>query len=110
MHFNSVDLEDAADAGLAYLMRVKQFELLGALVEVVAQGDAVLPFLDFPALSPELDINGVAGLEHPSPCNAIQCENSKLCENDSIPRQRHIRRSLSSAKEKEFVYLQKFKT
>ena len=36
MHRNSVDLEDAADACLAYLMRVEQFELLGALVEVVA--------------------------------------------------------------------------
>ena len=66
MYWYSVDLEDAADAGLAYLVRVKQFELLGALVEVVAQGDAVAPALDFPALGPELDINRVAGLEHPA--------------------------------------------
>ena len=64
MHRNSVDLEDAADAGLAYLMRVKQFELLGALIEVIAQGDAVLPFLDLSALGPELEVNGVARLEH----------------------------------------------
>ena len=48
MYWYSVDLEDAADAGLAYLVRVKQFELLGALVEVVAQGDAVAPALDLP--------------------------------------------------------------
>ena len=48
MYFEAVDLEDAADAGLAYLMRVKQFELLGSLVEVVTQGDAVAPALDFP--------------------------------------------------------------
>ncbi len=48
MYWYSVDLEDAADAGLAYLVRVEQFELLGALVEVVAQGDAVAPALDFP--------------------------------------------------------------
>ena len=65
-HFESINLEDAADAGLAYLVRVEQFELLGALVEVVAQGDAVAPALDLPALGPELDINRVAGLEHPA--------------------------------------------
>ena len=63
MYFEAVDLEDAADAGLAYLMRVKQLELLGALVEVVAKGDAVAPALDFPALSPELQVNRVADLE-----------------------------------------------
>ena len=63
MYFEAVDLEDAADAGLAYLMRVKQLELLGALVEVVAQGDAVAPALDFPALGPELQVNRVANLE-----------------------------------------------
>ena len=34
MNFQAVDLEDAADAGLAYLMRVEQFELLGALIVV----------------------------------------------------------------------------
>ena len=90
-------------------MRVEQFELLRAKVEAIAQGDAVAPALDRPAYCPKVDVNRVVGLEHPTPCNAIQCENSKLCENDSIPRQSHIRRSLSSAKEKEFVYLQKFK-
>jgi len=34
MNFQAVDLEDAADAGLAYLVRVEQFELLGALIVV----------------------------------------------------------------------------
>ena len=66
MHFHAINLEDAADACLAYLVRVKQFELLGALVEVVAQGDAVAPALDLPALGPELEVNRVAGLEHPA--------------------------------------------
>ena len=66
MYWYSVDLEDAADAGLAYLVRVEQFELLGALIEVVAQGDAVAPALDLPALGPELQVNRVAGLEHPA--------------------------------------------
>ena len=45
-------------------MRVKQLELLGALIEIVAQGDAVAPALDLPALRPELQVNGVASLEH----------------------------------------------
>ena len=63
MYFEAVDLEDAADAGLAYLMRVEQLELLGALVEVVAQGDAVAPALDLPALRPKLQVNRVANLE-----------------------------------------------
>ena len=65
-HFQAVDLEDTADAGLAYLVRVQQFELLGALVEVVAQGDAVAPALDLPALGPEFQVNRVACLEHSS--------------------------------------------
>ena len=47
-HVQAVDFEDAADAGLAYLVRVEQLELLGALVEVVTQGDAVAPALDLP--------------------------------------------------------------
>ena len=44
-------------------MRAKQLELLGALVEVVAQRDAVAPALDFPALGPELQIDRVTSLE-----------------------------------------------
>ena len=64
MYWYSVDLEDAADAGLAYLVRVEQFELLGALVEVVAQGDAVAPALDLPALGPEFQVNRVACFQH----------------------------------------------
>ena len=65
MYFQAVDLEDAADASLAYLMRVKQFELLGSLVEVVTQGDAVEPAPDIPR-SWSKAINQVAGLEHPA--------------------------------------------
>ena len=47
-------------------MRVEQLELLGALIEVVTQGDAVAPALDLPALGPELEVNRVARLEHPA--------------------------------------------
>ena len=48
------------------MLTVEQFELLGALIEVVAQGDAVAPALDLPTLGPELQVNRVAGLEHPA--------------------------------------------
>ena len=68
MNGYTVDLEDAADACLAYLVRVEQFELLGALIEVVAQGDAVAPALDLPALGPELQVNRVAGFQHSAQC------------------------------------------
>ena len=47
-------------------MRVQQLELLGALIEIVSQGNAVAPALDLPAFRPKLDVNGVARLEHPA--------------------------------------------
>ena len=63
---NTVNLENTHQTGSANLSAVEQLELLGALVEVVAQRDAVAPALDFPALGPELQVNRVAGLEHPA--------------------------------------------
>ena len=66
MHLYSVNLENTYQTGSANLSAVEQFELLGALIEVVAQGDAVAPALDLPALGPELEVNRVAGLEHPA--------------------------------------------
>ena len=48
------------------LVRVEELDLLGALVEVVTQGDAVAPALDLPALGPELQVKRVSGLEHPA--------------------------------------------
>jgi len=50
------------------LLTVEQFELLGALIEVVAQGDAVAPALDLPALGPELQVNRVTGFQHSAQC------------------------------------------
>ena len=63
---NTADLEDAANASPVYLIRVEQLELLGSLIKVVAQGDAVAPASDLPALGPELNVNRVTGLEHPA--------------------------------------------
>ena len=66
MHLYSVNLEYAHVTDLPDLARVKQFHLARALIEVVVQGDAVAPALDLPALGPELQVNRVAGLEHPA--------------------------------------------
>ena len=65
-YFQIINAENAADAGLAYLMRVEQLKLLGALIEIIAQGDAVAPALDLPALCPEFQVNRITGLEHPA--------------------------------------------
>ena len=65
MNGYTVDLEDAHITDLADLVRIQQFHLACALIEVVAQGDAVAPALDLPALGPELDVHRVIGLEHP---------------------------------------------
>ena len=63
-HFHVINAEHADQSGRSDLPAVKQFELLGALIEVVAQGNAVLPFLNFPAFRPKLQVNGIASLEH----------------------------------------------
>ena len=65
---NTVNLENTYQTGCANLPAVEQLELLGALVEVVAQGDAVAPALDLPALGPELQVNRVAGFQHSAQC------------------------------------------
>jgi len=70
---NTVNLENTYQTGSANLSAVEQFELLGALVEVVAQGDAVAPALDFPALGPELQVNRVARARHASQSRKMNC-------------------------------------
>ena len=64
MHFNAVYFKDADIADLADLSAVEQFDLSCSLVEIVAERNAVAPFLDFSAFRPELDVNGVARFEH----------------------------------------------
>ena len=64
MHGNAINLEHTDQSGGPDLPAVQQLELLGALIEIVAQWDAVAPALDLPTLSPELEVNGVARLEH----------------------------------------------
>ena len=63
-HFHIINAEHADQTGCTNLAAVKQFELLSALIEILAQGDAVLLFLDFPTLRPKFDVNAVARLEY----------------------------------------------
>lgn len=63
-HFQIINHEYAALAGCPDLAAVKQLELLGALIEVVSQRDAVFPFLDFAALCPELNIYWITCFQH----------------------------------------------
>ena len=66
MHLYSVNLEYAHIKDPPDLARVKQFHLARALIVIIAQGDPVLAQLHPPALGPELQVNRVAGLEHPA--------------------------------------------
>ena len=64
MNLNAVDFKDTDITHLADLPAVEQFHLASALIEIVAQGDAVAPALDLLAFRPGLDVNGVARFEH----------------------------------------------
>lgn len=63
-HFHIIHRKHAHQAGLPDLVAVQQFELLRALVEIIAQRYAVSPLLDFTALDPQLYIHWVASFEH----------------------------------------------
>ena len=63
-HDHVINAEHADQSGGPDLSAVQELELLGALMEVVAQGDAVAPALDLPALGPEFDVHRIARLEH----------------------------------------------
>ena len=52
MNGDAVDLKNTDITDLPDLVRVQEFHLAGTLIEIVAQGDAVAPALDFPALCP----------------------------------------------------------
>ena len=63
-HLKIIDRENAANSCLANLPGVEQLELLGAFVEIVAERNAISPFLDLSRFGPELEVDGVTGLEH----------------------------------------------
>ena len=86
MYRNSVNFENADITHLADLPAVEQFHLACALIEIVAERNAISPLLDldnllslgnvqaslhcarliagFSRFGPELEVDGVAGLKH----------------------------------------------
>ena len=63
-HFKIIYAENAANSGLTNLPGVEQLELLGSLVEIVAQRYAISPLLDLSRFGPELEVDGGAGAQH----------------------------------------------
>ena len=52
-HLHTVHLEDAYVAELADFVAVEEFHAACAFVEIVAEGDAAVPVLDFAGTGPE---------------------------------------------------------
>ena len=62
-HFHPVHLEDANVAELADFIGIQQLHSSCAFVEVVAEGDAAVPVLDFARACPEGKVERLGGLE-----------------------------------------------
>ena len=52
-HLHAIHLEDADVAELADFVAVEEFHAARAFVEIVAEGDAAVPVLDFAGACPE---------------------------------------------------------
>ena len=63
-HLHSIDFKYARIAERAYLVGIEEFHVARAFIEIVAEGDAAVPELDFTAARPETEVDWVGGLEH----------------------------------------------
>ena len=63
-HLHPIDFKYARIAKRAYFVGIKEFHAACTLVEIVAEGDAAMPELDFTAACPETEVDWVGGLEH----------------------------------------------
>ena len=63
-HLHSIDFKYAGIAEGAYFVGIKEFHAARAFIEIVAEGDAAMPKLDFSRACPETEVNWVGGLEH----------------------------------------------
>ena len=62
-HLHPINLEDAHVAELPDFIRIQQLHSSCAFVEIIAEGDAAVPVLDFAGASPEGEVEGLGGLE-----------------------------------------------
>ena len=62
-HLHPIHLKDAHVAELADFVAVQQLHSSCAFIEVVAEGDAAVPVLDFAGACPEGKVERLGGLE-----------------------------------------------
>ena len=62
-YLHAVDFEDAGGAELSDFVAVEEFHAARAFVEVVAEGDAAVPVLDFSVSRPEGEVERFWGGE-----------------------------------------------
>ena len=63
-HLHSIDFKYARIAKRAYFVGIEEFHVACAFVEIVAEGDASVPELDFARACPEAEVDWVGRLEH----------------------------------------------
>ena len=63
-HLHSIDFKYAGIAEGAYFVGIEEFHVACAFVEIVAEGDASVPELDFARACPEAEVDWVGRLEH----------------------------------------------
>lgn len=76
--FHAIDLKDTTLPTHTDLVAVEQLHLPCTLIVVVLNRDAPFPLLDFPALGPQFDVDGVRTVEHQTRCadmNTLHDEN-----------------------------------
>ena len=62
-HLHPVYLKDTHVTELPDFVAVEEFHSSCAFVEIVAEGDAAVPVLDFAGTGPEGEVEGFGGLE-----------------------------------------------
>ena len=62
-YLHPINLKDTHVAELPDFIRIQQLHSSCAFVEVVAEGDAAVPVLDFAGACPEGEVEGFGGLE-----------------------------------------------
>ena len=62
-HFHPIHLKDTHVTELPDFVAVEEFHSSCAFVEIVAEGDAAVPVLDFAGACPKGDVEGLRGLE-----------------------------------------------
>ena len=72
-HLHPIYLEDAHVAELPDFIRIQQLHSSCAFVEVIAEGDAAVPVLDFTGASPKGEVERFGGLEEFAESGYMNC-------------------------------------